>query len=131
MSVAVLGGNVAGWTCAAYLALAGCPVELFDRRDRIPAELEAAQGELEAVLSLGFRFRGGQQLDQVDVTQYDAVYLASDAWTGQADGPAHAHMENGRLFTAVANADSLPPAEAVAEGRHAAFAIYAYLGEQI
>jgi len=51
--------------------------------------------------------------------------LASDDWSGQADRSAAA--QHGRPFTAIANADSLPPAEAVVEGRRAAFAIHAYL----
>jgi hypothetical protein len=53
--------------------------------------------------------------------------LASDDWSGQADRSSAASAQHGRPFTAIANADSLPPAEAVVEGRRAAFAIHAYL----
>ena len=113
LRVGVLGGNLAGLTCACYLALAGCPVEVLDCHDRAPAGLDAAQGELDTVLSLGIHFRGGQQPARVDGKQYAALYLASDEWAGQVDGPAY----DGRLFTAAAGADTLPPAEAVAEGR--------------
>lgn len=121
-NVAILGGNLAGWTCASYLALAGCQVDVFDSRKGIPAEWEPARGELAAVRRLGVNDRGGQGPDHVDVMQYDAVYLASDGWAGTGIEPLRAA---GRLFTAPSGADILPAAEAVAEGRRAAFAIAA------
>ena len=121
-SVAILGGNLAGWTCASYLALAGCQADVFDRRLGVPAELEGAPGEAAAVRRLGVNFRGGQGPGEVDVTQYDAVYLASDEWTGPGTEPLAA---GGKLFTAPTGADRLPAAAAVAEGRRAAFAIAA------
>ena len=120
--VAILGGNLAGWTCASYLALTGCQADIFDSRAGIPAELEAAQDEAAALHSLGVNFRGGQEPGQVDVTQYDAVYLASDEWAGSGTEPVSA---GGKLFTAPTGVDSLPAAEAVAEGRRAAAAISA------
>ncbi|MCX6032166.1 MAG: FAD-dependent oxidoreductase [Chloroflexi bacterium] len=124
-SVAIWGGNLAGWTCACYLALAGYPVDVLDSHDRTPAALDMAQDELEVVLGLGVRFCGELLPAQVDAQQYAAVYLASDEWAGQVAGLAHA--QRGRLFTAPVGADLLPPAGAVAEGRAAATAIYACL----
>ena len=94
--VAVLGGNLAGLTCACYLALAGCAVDVLDCHDRAPAGLDAAQGELDAVLSLGVRFSRGQQPSPVDQKQYAAMYLASDEWAGQVAGLAD--TPDGRLF---------------------------------
>lgn len=120
--VAILGGNLAGWTCASYLALKGCQADVFDSRAGVPAELEAAQGEVAAIRSLGVNFRGGQGPDQVDVTQFDAVYLASDEWAGPGTESLRA---GGKLFAAPTGVDSLPAAEAVAEGRRAASAISA------
>ena len=73
--------------------------------------------------SLGVRFHGGQQPGQADLEQYAAWYLASDEWAGQVAGLDE--REHGRSVSSPAGADSLPPAEAVAEGRRAAAAISA------
>jgi hypothetical protein len=98
-------------------------VDVLDRHDGALVGVQAAQAEIEALLSLGVHFRGGQQLAPVDGQAYQAVYLASEEWAGQA-----AELErNGGLFTAAAGVDLLPPAAAVAAGRQAAFAIDACL----
>jgi prolycopene isomerase len=130
-TVAVLGGNLAGLTCAAYLVLAGCSVEVLDAHVRALPALEAAESELESVLSLGVRFHGGQQPAPVDTKQYSAIYLASEEWAEQVDRSVPEQQQRGKLFAAVANVESLPPVGAVAEGRRAAFAIYTYLCERI
>lgn len=119
--VAILGGSLAGWSCAAYLALAGFQVEVLDSQAHTPVALGAAPDELEAVLALGVRFSGGLQPAEIAMSQYVAAYLASGEWAEQADGLAKA----GRLIAAPAGADCLPPAAAVAAGRAAAFAIFA------
>jgi hypothetical protein len=121
--VAVLGGNLTGLTCAAYLALADCTVDVLDCRDRTPGSLGAAQDELEVMWSMGVRFHGGQQPARVYAQRYAALYLASEEWAAQVGRPAFGD----KLFAAAAGADSLPPAEAVAAGRRGAFAIYACL----
>lgn len=87
-------------TCACYLALAGCPVDVLDCHDRAPAGLDAAQGELDTILSLGIHIRGGLQPAPVDGKQYAAVYVASEEWAGQVEISTQA--ECGRLFTAAA-----------------------------
>ena len=119
--VAILGGSLAGWSCAAYLALAGCQADVLDSHAHTPAALGAAPDELEAVLALGVRFSGGLQPAEIAISQYAAVYLASGEWAERADGLARA----GRMIAAPAGADCLPPAAAVAAGRTAAFAIFA------
>jgi len=53
--VAVLGGNLAETTCAAYLALAGCTVDVLECGDGAQVSLGAAQGELGAARSMGVR----------------------------------------------------------------------------
>jgi prolycopene isomerase len=129
LRVAILGGTLAGLTCAAYLALAGCQVDVLDAHGRTVAGLEAAQGELDAVVGLGVRLLTGRSPAQFDGQGYVAWYEASGEWAGQADNIAGA--QQGRRFAAAAGADSLPPAAAVAEGRRAAFAIEAYLGGRV
>jgi phytoene dehydrogenase-like protein len=128
LRVAVLGGTLAGLSCAVYLALAGCQVDVLGVRDRAAVLPEAAQSELDAAVSLGVQFFADQSSARFDGQRYAAWYEASGEWAGQAETIAGAQV--GRRFVAAAGADSLPPAAAVAEGRRAAFAIDAYLGER-
>jgi hypothetical protein len=123
--VAALGSNVAGLTCASYLAVAGHAVDVLHCGNSAPAEMAAAQGELEAVRSSSVRLHGGQVPDDVDIRECAAVYLASGKWEGR-EGSLD---QSGGLFRAT-GADSLSPAAAVAEGRRAALAIDAYLSGQ-
>ena len=117
-TVAVLGGNLAGLTCATYLALAGCPVEVLDGHVRALSGLEAVEGELESVWGRGaFVSKAATSLPPVDGKQYSAVYLASEEWAEQMDRSTPEQPQRSKLFTAVANVESLPPAGAVAEGR--------------
>ena len=114
--VAVLGGNLAGWTCAAYLALAGWQVDVLDSHDLPTAVVGAARAELETVLGLGVRFLGGQQPARFDAGPYAAVCLASDEWAEQ-----WGLTEDSKLFIAAPDAHALSPAAAIAAGRAAAF----------
>jgi phytoene dehydrogenase-like protein len=41
--VVVIGGGISGLASAALLAKAGCDVELFEARERVGAELAAAE----------------------------------------------------------------------------------------
>jgi hypothetical protein len=126
--VAVLGNNLAGLTCTAYLALASCQADVLDAHGCTAAGQEGAQGELEALMGLGVRLVAGQPPAQFDGQGYVAWYQASEKWAGQADTIAGAQY--GRRFAAAAGADVLLPAAAVAEGRRAASAIAAYLRER-
>lgn len=121
--VAILGGSLAGWSCAAYLALAGCQADVLDSHAHPPAALGAAPDELQAMLASGIRFSGDMQPAEIATDRYAAVHLASAEWAQQADCLARL----GRLSSAPAGVDYLPAAAAVAAGRTAAFAIFAEL----
>jgi prolycopene isomerase len=125
--VAVLGGNLRGMTCACYLALAGFGVDVVDE----PASLQEALGSLESSLSsiphLNVRYLGGWDPTKAKtgslLNTYSAVYCASDDW---AIGLDTGRAEPG-VFRAPASAAGLPPVQLVAEGRRAAFDVFAYL----
>jgi prolycopene isomerase len=122
---AVLGGNLSGMTCAYYLALAGCAVEVFDQPAQPLSELDCAQQELGMVLSIGVQYHGGLEAEQTNMNEllkpYQVLFVAANEFAPflQGDDP-----QPGRIFWG-SGADHLAPADAVAEGRRAAFAMAA------
>jgi prolycopene isomerase len=127
LRIAVLGGKLVGVTCAHYLTLAGFDVDILDE----PASLQEALGSVGSSLNLiprlhvrylGERNPAQTQADSL-LQNYSAVYCASDRWAGNVD----ALSEQAGVFHGPASTASLTPAQLVAEGRRAAFAMYSYL----
>jgi prolycopene isomerase len=107
--VAVMGGGPSAFSCAYYLALAGCQVQVFAKKDQAGGKLweksssdprlwAAIQRDVQGVLSAGIDFHGGQQtgknLDLARIlVDFEAVYLpeagsqdimgAYSAWPGK------------------------------------------------
>lgn len=123
----VLGEGLNGITCAYYLALAGFEVDVYGAPKQALAGLDCVQGELESVLAMGVRYHGGcdpaRGVPGLFPCACQAAYAASLEWAAwlPADLPA---AETVKLPV---GAGGLSPAQAVAEGRRAAFAIYARL----
>ncbi len=128
-SAAVLGGGLAAWSCAYYLSLAGCRVDVLDEPPSPVEGLAAARWNLSAILDRGVRYVGSSHPAQWDAATlrqaYGAAYIASGAWAD--DLPAVQLGDT--VLAAPRGAGSLPAAQAVAEGRAAAFHLYARLAD--
>ncbi len=127
LPVAVLGGNLAGVTCAHYLTLAGFDVDILDTPVSLLEELAAIQSHLGSLLDLGVSYQGGRDPAQTDVgsllSNHSVVYCASEEWATKVENSG----EVPRVFRVPAGAADFTPAQCVAEGRRAAFAMYASL----
>jgi hypothetical protein len=125
--MAVLGGNLAGITCAYYLALAGFDVDVLDEPASLQKALESVQRDLNSILDLGAHYHGGWNPARTAagalLRTYAAVYCASDQWAENLG----ASSEQAGVFSAPASTADLTPAQLVAEGRRAAFAMYTSL----
>jgi len=119
--VGVLGANLAGLTCAYYLALAGAKVEVFETGagPDLPA---SARADLPQVLATGVQLVTGVSAArdaEGSGTRHGAVYVATDAWSALA-----AAMLRPDGVMIAASGDERVVAGQVAEGRSAAVAIY-------
>ena len=121
-SAAVFGGNLAGMTCAYFLALAGFSVAVFDQAQQPLEDLPEAQNDLEPVLKMGIHYHGGQEAEKGTWQSYSTIYIALEAWVKPFDQAAGL----ARVFKASSDVAYLLPAQAVAEGRRAAFAMAAF-----
>ena len=123
---AVLGGNLAGMTCAYYLALASCEVDVLDQAARPLEGSDAAGRDLENVLAMGIHYRGGEEPGAdaaATLASYGAVYASTVEW---AQWLPTAELDSG-VFVIPHNDEGTGPASQVASGRRAALAIYAHL----
>ncbi len=122
---AVLGGNLNGMTCAYFLALAGCKVDVFDRSSHPLQGVECSTHDLKVLFDLGVHYHGGQVPSQLEMEHpwhtYPIVYIASSEWLPQ-QMPDAGQIE---LFNPRIGDPKSTSAHAIAEGRRAAFAIAA------
>ena len=122
--VAILGGSLAGMTCAYYLALAGCDVTVMDRAAGPLDDMPEAHTDLQAVLKAGIHYLGSQEPSQQIVDQYlhstDAIFVASDEWATLAI----ASSGRAKIFSIQNDASETLPAQAIAAGRQVAFKIF-------
>jgi hypothetical protein len=122
----VLGGTLAGMTCAYYLALSGYDVDVLDSPVRPLGGLLEAQQDLAMVLNTGIHYKGNQEpsQNQVDrlIEPYQAIFIASDEWAVLRN----ALPDDAKIFNISPDATETPPAHAIANGRGAAFEIYKY-----
>ena len=147
--VAVVGAGVAGLSCAYYLALAGCAVELYDEHalpgDRLARWLPermppAALGrDVEGILQAGIVFLGGRKLEQGFVdnvrVSHDALVLdAGPSGLAEADGTGLQPADLRQAWTASPGTfvcgrpeDEGTVAEAAAAGRRTAVDVVQYL----
>jgi formate dehydrogenase major subunit len=100
--VAVMGGGPSAMSCAYYLTLTGCKVNIFapesqpggalwTRSASDPMLQSAVQREVQGVISIGIGFEGDQQLGvNLDLKylldNFRAVFLADAGLKGGADG---------------------------------------------
>ncbi|MDD3829211.1 MAG: NAD(P)-binding protein, partial [Anaerolineae bacterium] len=145
---AVVGAGVAGLSCAYYLALAGCAVELYDEHalpgDRLARWLPegvppAALGrDVEGILQAGIVFLGGRKLEQgfvdnVRVSHEALVLYAGPSGLAEAD-EAGFQPANGQVWTASPGTfacsrpgDDGTVVEATTDGRRTAVDVVQYL----
>lgn len=121
----ILGGNLNGMTCAYYLALAGCEVEVYDQPDQPLMDVKCSEHDLRILGGLGIHYHGGQAPTQpipTEILSPDTwVYIASDEWRiYQSLLPAQAEMVKVQSKPIPASATN-----AIAEGRRAAFVLVA------
>ncbi len=122
--IAVLGGDLAGLSCAHYLALAGAHVLLLEEAHEPPVPAEAV-ADLPGVLLPGIHHQGGctaGALPDTVLGSCDAAYVAALPWRKGAElalRPGAHVLEEAE--------PGLEAAAAVGAGRRAAHAIYARL----
>lgn len=123
--MAVLGANLAGLTCAYYLALAGATVDVLEvaAEPDLPA---SARADLTQVLAAGVRLLMGAGPEDrlARANGCEAVYVAGSFWL--PDAPALLRPGGTRLAQEGGLMDA---ASLVAAGRSAAVAIYEALQE--
>jgi NADPH-dependent glutamate synthase beta subunit-like oxidoreductase len=139
--IAVIGANAAGLSCAYYLALSGCSVDVYDEvaqpDDRLAHALDgevpraSLVRDVNGILLQGIRFQGGQKLGR-DFTEdlrrsHDAVVVgAGSLGISQSEAVAPTAVQAAALpgITLLGNSMSgRTVVEAAAEGRRAAVAI--------
>ncbi|NLF12868.1 MAG: FAD-dependent oxidoreductase, partial [Anaerolineaceae bacterium] len=141
--VAVVGAGVAGLSCAYYLALAGCAVDLYDEHalpgDRLARWLPegvppAALGrDVEGILQAGIVFLGGRTPEPGFIENlrlsHDALVLDAGP-SGLAEaGEAGFQPVDLQAFTCSRPEDEGTVAEAAAAGRRTAVDVVQYLEE--
>ena len=123
-SAVIFGGNLSGLTCAYFLGLAGWKVDVLDQANHPLQDLEFLPHELDVVLEMGIHYHGGQNPYYLDadplLNSCRAVYLASGGWTAHISADANLS----KIFHPLTGETNLSPAQAVAEGRRAAFSIF-------
>lgn len=146
---AVVGAGPAGLSCAHFLALAGCSVEVFEASGKVGGtvlgkmarEAERIARDVDSLLALGVRLHTGHIVDEPALAalcaKNDAVYLATGAEHekyGSLREPAVVVGQKSNVFKQkLPENDSrgmvVPSlAASVGEGRRAATAILGWLG---
>jgi len=110
--VAIIGGGPAAMSCAYYLALVGCRVEVLAheekpggallRRSESDLQLRAAvDHDLQGMMSTGIVYRGGLDVTRmgdprVMLEDHSAIYLAEPGIKNRTDTPASIHEADWR-----------------------------------
>lgn len=137
---AIVGAGPAGLSCAYFLALAGCDVDVYEACEKaggaalrkMARESERIAEDVRAILALGVTLHTGKAVDGPGLAGlcagHDAVYLALGAGNGLAL-PRNAALRQ-KLLTRQCDGRSQAPSlvAAVGEGRRAALAVLAALG---
>lgn len=94
INIAIIGGGPAGLSCAYFLALAGCKVEIFETKGysggmvseaipRFRLSEEAFQNDVERILNLGVQIHYNSKINTPEFNQlrdeFDYVYIAAGA----------------------------------------------------
>ncbi len=134
LGVAVVGAGPAGLSCAYFLTLAGCAVEVFEAEDkaggrilrRMPREAERTERDLRSILDLGVQLKLERRIDAAELAKLsagrDAVYLA----VGPGGEPAGSCDD--KVVVRRFGVGEPSVVESVGEGRRAAEEILARLG---
>jgi len=142
--VAVIGGGPSALSCAYYLTLAGCKVnvlaaevqpagKLWEKSNSDSLLRAAVQRDVQGVMASGIVFQGshrlGKNYDLDDILEsYAAVYLAEAGSAGGAEVLSdHPGIFLGEEFLS----NGVSVVEAVANGRRAAIAIGQFLKSQV
>lgn len=148
-NIAVVGAGPAGLSCAYFLALAGCNVEVFEASDKaggtilskMARESERIARDVDAILALNVSLHTGKNVDEATLealcAQKDAVYLATGVGSEEyrrlgAGGGVSARKNNLFRQNLPGNGNGEAPAlslvASVGEGRRAAQVILSWMG---
>ena len=150
-TAAVVGAGPAGLSCAWFLALAGCDVDVYERSEKaggvvlgkMAREAGRITRDVDAILALGVRLHTDTAVDETALAalcgRHDAVYLATGMAGERLNGPAPAGgapkgAAGSNLFRQQlpgnGNGESAAPSlvASVGEGRRAAMTMLARLG---
>ena len=146
---AVVGAGTAGLSCAYFLALAGCDVEVFEASEKaggtilrkMARESERIARDVDAILGIGVRLHTGKIVDESALSalcaEKDAVYLATGVSGEEArllGAEEGISVQKHNLFkqnlpgNGNGEASALSLVASVGEGRRAAHVILSWLG---
>ncbi len=133
-SVAVIGAGPAGLTCAWFLALAGCSVNVYEAGDKpggrvlgkMAKEAERVERDVRNILDMGVKLHLNKAVNQAELAvlaaRNDAVYAA-------VDEPLSTAGFSGKVLQRIVAPGKTPGlVDSVGEGRRAAGVLLARLG---
>ncbi len=135
-SAAVIGAGPAGLSCAYFLAMAGCSVEVYEASEKpggrilnkMTREAARVERDVNAILALGVKLHTGRRVRAAQLADlaaaHDSVYLA----LGQGEVLPGAEDFSNVVERRFAGASAPSVVESVGEGRRAAGAMLARMG---